>query len=127
PPGCGKTTLLQHIALTFAANQQRHHNLPAYIPLLLFLRDHQSIITNEKPPSLAALADTYFKEQPNYPSPPANWFQHQLTRGRCVVLLDGLDEVAELEKRIRVAQWVDKQIKAYPHSLFVVTARPQGY
>src|SRR5262249_57176523 len=56
PPGCGKTTLLQHIALTFAANQQRHHNLPAYIPLLLFLRDHQSIITNEKQPSLAALA-----------------------------------------------------------------------
>src|SRR5262245_38652354 len=30
PPGCGKTTLLQHVALTLAANRQRRYRLRAY-------------------------------------------------------------------------------------------------
>jgi hypothetical protein len=35
-PGCGKTTLLQHLALIFSQNKQRPLKLPPYIPILLF-------------------------------------------------------------------------------------------
>jgi hypothetical protein len=126
-PGSGKSTLLQNIALTFAANRQRQYRLPAYTPLLLFLRDHAKVIASENPPMLGALAQSLFSKREGLPSPPPEWFERQLSSGGCIVLLDGLDEVANERDRVRVSAWVDKQITAYPHSFFIVTSRPQGY
>jgi hypothetical protein len=126
-PGSGKSTLLQNIALTFAANRQRRYRLPAYTPLLLFLRDHAKVIASENPPTLGGLAQGLFSKREGLPSPPPDWFERQLSSGRCIVLLDGLDEVANERDRVRVSAWVDKQIAAYPHSFFIVTSRPQGY
>lgn len=90
PPGCGKTTLLQHIALTFAANRQWRYWLRAYTPLLLFLREHVKTIIEDSP-SLAKLAQQYFSDQQRYPElkPPPEWFSRQLKKGKCLVLLDG--------------------------------------
>jgi hypothetical protein len=129
PPGSGKTTLLQHVAITFAANRQRRHRIRSYTPVLLFIRDHTEAITGENPPSLGKLSETYFCDPVLFTAlkPPANWFEKQLKHGKCIVLLDGLDEVADLEKRKLVSAWVDIQIKNYPRSRFVLTARPQGY
>jgi hypothetical protein len=129
PPGSGKTTLLQHVALTFAYNRQQRYHISAYTPILLFLRDHIRSITQETPPTLGKLVDTYFSNDSLFPtlSPPSNWFEKQLKSGKCVALLDGLDEVADIEQRRLVSAWVDNQIKNYPRSHFVLTARPQGY
>ncbi len=128
PPGCGKTTLLQHVALTFATNRQRRYHLRAYTPLLLFLREHINTIV-EQSPSLAELAQGHFSDQKRYPeiSPPPEWFPRQLKAGKCLVLLDGLNEVVDVEQRQKIAIWVDKQIRHYPHCYFILTARPQGY
>jgi energy-coupling factor transporter ATP-binding protein EcfA2 len=127
-PGCGKTTLLQHIALTFASKQQRRYGLSAYIPLLLFLRHHVQTIVNEAP-TLADLAHAHFSDTKKYPelNPPPNWFAQQLNNGKCLILLDGLDEVADLEQRQKVSEWVDQQIINYPRCRFILTSRPQGY
>ncbi|MFY0528800.1 NACHT domain-containing protein [Archangium gephyra] len=126
-PGSGKSTLLQNVALTFAANRQRRYRLPAYTPLLLFLRDHAKVIASENPPTLGSLAQSLFSKREGLPSPPPAWFERQLSSGRCIVLLDGLDEVANERDRVQVSAWVDKQITAYPQSFFIVTSRPQGY
>ncbi|GAK50230.1 serine/threonine protein kinase [Candidatus Moduliflexus flocculans] len=74
PPGCGKTTLLKHVALTFAANQQRQYRLRAYTPMLLLLREQAALIV-EQSPSLAELAHTHFANQKRYPEldPPPQW------------------------------------------------------
>ena len=127
PPGCGKTTLLKHLALMFAVNQQRHYQLRAYTPVLLFLREHARLI-NETSPSLADLVQGHFSDQKHYPEldPPSKWFPAQLRAGKCLVLLDGLDEVSE-DLRQAVATWVDRQIREYPCCRFILTARPQGY
>jgi hypothetical protein len=121
PPGCGKTTLLQYIALTFAANRQRKHRLRASVPILLFLREHAKIIA-EKSPNLAELAQQHFSKL----EPPPKWFRRQLDAGKCLMMLDGLDEVSE-ELRQKISEWTDEQIRTYPKCLFILTARPQGY
>src|SRR5262245_4467373 len=127
PPGCGKTTLLQHVALTLAANRQRRYRLRAYTPALLFLRDHVSTVTEKPEITLGALAEAHSRKQFQKLNPPPDWFERQLRRGKCLVLLDGLDEVAEQEKREAMSRWVDQQIRDYHPCPFIVSSRPQGY
>ncbi len=122
-PGCGKTTLIQSIALVLAENRQRKYHLRSRVPVVLFLRDHVVTITSDTPPSLGALAQDVFTKQ----KPPPGWFERNLEKGGCLVLLDGLDEVADDKARLNVSTWVDAQILAYPRSPFVLTARPLGY
>lgn len=128
-PGCGKTTLLRHIAHTYANNHQRPHKMRSRTPILLLLREHITAITQEGSPSLAELAQDHFSNRNDYSTlnPPPNWFKKQLERGKCVVLLDGLDEVADLKERKEVSRWVNSQIKSYSRCPFVLTARPLGY
>ncbi|MDO9105221.1 MAG: NACHT domain-containing protein [Methylovulum sp.] len=127
-PGCGKTTLLQHTALAFAANRHRQFKLTARTPIFLFLREHIDNIISEEIP-LAELAHAHFSDEKRYPNlkPTEHWFKNQLTRGKTIVLLDGLDEVADDKHRQKVSTWVDRQIINYPNNVFIVTSRPQGY
>jgi energy-coupling factor transporter ATP-binding protein EcfA2 len=125
-PGCGKTTLLQHIALTLVTKPPR--GLPKWLPILLFLRQQvKTIVANR--PLLAKIVQQHFANPNRYPDlePPANWFHQQLQAGRCLVLLDGLDEVANAEERKYISAWIDEQIVNYPRCAFIVTSRPQGY
>jgi len=128
PPGCGKTTLLQNIVLTFAGNRQSNHNLRAYTPILIFLRDHAQDIVQNKP-NLHELVQEHFSNKKQFSTleTPPKWFENELKNGRCLVLLDGLDEVGDVEQRKIASEWVDNQIKSYPRCRFVLTARPQGY
>lgn len=125
-PGCGKTTLLQHVALQFATKVP--YGLPKWIPILLFLRQHVKTILTDKL-LLAELIQQYFADPKRYPDlePPAKWFHQQLQAGKCLVLLDGLDEVANAEERKQISAWIDEQIVNYPRCVFIVTSRPQGY
>ncbi|EIJ43566.1 putative NTPase (NACHT family) [Beggiatoa alba B18LD] len=139
-PGCGKTTLLQHIALTLAQHRQQYYRLSHRIPLILAFRNHIEDILQEatdatKPlslensPTLAELAYKHFNNPKKYPdlNPPADWFDRQLKNGLCIILLDGLDEVGDVTQRIKIAQWLDAQIQNYPRCHFIITARPHGY
>lgn len=76
PPGCGKTTLLQHAAVPLAANRQRQYRVAAYTPILLFLRDHAAAVTAKPELTLGELAQSYFSRKDRYPelNPPAAWF-----------------------------------------------------
>lgn len=128
PPGSGKTTLLQNIALTMAGGENKRHHARAYLPIMLFLREHSDAIVKEQPP-LHEVLEAYFMDQKKYPmlEPPIGFFKDQLKEGKCLVLLDGLDEVADPRDRKAVSEWVDRQIKNYSRCRFIVTSRPQGY
>jgi hypothetical protein len=129
PPGCGKTTLLKHLAVTMAANRQRTYGLRAYTPIFIHLRKQAKNIAGDKPLSLGALAHEHFSDESAYAGlrPPVGWFEKHLAAGKCLILLDGLDEVADLDERQAVSLWVGAQIRNYPRCQFVVTSRPQGY
>jgi energy-coupling factor transporter ATP-binding protein EcfA2 len=129
-PGSGKTTLLQHIAIILAVSKAKQFGvkfLNSQVPLLLALRQHTQAILENK--LLADIAQTHFSGKYRYPdlSPPEGWFAQQLQAGSCLVLLDGLDEVAEASQRRQVSDWIDLQIVNYPRCHFIITSRPQGY
>src|SRR6266571_32917 len=120
-PGSGKTTLLRNTALLTCTTRRRRRK----VPVLLYLRDHVTAITANRPPGLpdavrGMLADGAARG-------PAGWFEQRLAAGDCVVLLDGLDEVADGDDRRKVAAWAEAQIKRYPRNDYVITARPLGY
>ncbi|MGW2307439.1 NACHT domain-containing protein [Actinomadura luteofluorescens] len=121
--GSGKTTLARHTALEIA-ERRRGWRRRRQLPVLLYLRDHGKAIAAGEPEGLAQIAVT---------APwlggavSAEWLEERLRRGRCVILLDGLDEVADSQDRSRVVQWVEDQISRYPANAFVVTSRPVGY
>src|SRR6266478_9090060 len=94
PPGSGKTTLLKHITLALAVPQKRgQQSRPAKmlhkLPIFLFLRDHASMIREQAHYTLEdAILDHLNKWE--QPPPPPGWFKRQLSRGRCLIMLDGL-------------------------------------
>lgn len=125
-PGSGKTTLLEHLALTYALGVERrqHAAAPKLIPVLLYLRDVRNIITDAQPPNIIELIER--QEFIRKLNPPPHWFETKIRQKKCLIMLDGLDEVADEAQRKRVSLWVNQQLEAYQTS-FILTSRPFGY
>jgi predicted NACHT family NTPase len=127
-PGSGKTTLLKHMALTLAAPSHRRRKIgaPNFLPILLFLRDHTKAIKDNSSIPLAQLIRDQFENR-QAPLPPTGWLEKQLDRGKCLVMFDGLDEVADFQTRRQVVTWVEHCMVAYGKNRFVISSRPHGY
>lgn len=151
-PGCGKTTLLSYIALTYACglsarigsgmagNQgivQKRLGLNIefnYLPVLLPLRSLGRHLKEEEncsnpaedgPLILLDCLFKYYKKQ--LISLPDDFFSYNLETGATVLLLDGMDEVVDMATRQRVARIIELFTARYPNCRFVVTSREAGY
>ncbi len=125
-PGSGKSTLLAHAVRRSGATTVRSylgsgHSGRRRVPVLLALRERaDSIVAN---PSIS-LPDVIRAAVGSAPGrEPGGWWERQLERGRCLVLLDGLDEVARADDRLAVAEWIGRQVASHPDNHFVVTSR----
>jgi hypothetical protein len=119
-PGSGKTTLLRHAAARLC-RISRHRGLP----VLLMLRESAALITSQPDIELSVVIGDQINGL--LKPAPTGWFDQRLASGRCVVMFDGLDEVALQEHRQCVVDWVDRQIARYPNNDYMITSRPHGY
>jgi HEAT repeat protein len=137
-PGAGKTTLLRYLALTYARHhaQERLELDEERLPVFIALRDFNRFLDNAErcgelldlnPQLLPHFLNEHLTTIAPHLQLPADLFEHALTKGRCAVLLDGLDEVADPLKRARVAEAVVTFVRHYRGNRFVVTSRPRGY
>ncbi len=139
-PGSGKTTLLRYLALLYARDLAEGSNLvqtrlvasePARMPIVLPLRQLGSYLRDAGNPSVEGhklLLDFFRQALANERLDlPANFFDAWLTDGTAVILLDGLDEVADGDLRRRIARLVESFTAAYPDCRYVVTSRIVGY
>ncbi len=120
-PGSGKTTLMKYYAICCLdeAGRRKLKLARPLIPIMLSLRK-----VNERLPFCDALSVWATKR--NRSVSPAQ-FQSRLEKRGCLVLLDGLDEIGEAQRRREICEWIDDACTAYGKSHFVVTSRYSGY
>lgn len=143
-PGAGKTTLLQHIALSFARERtgdkklRRKNSLknslgkiswktPVFIRLTS-IASQLATRTDNKPDLtiLDALASTLPPDLQALPEA-KNYFASQLKKGRCVVLLDGLDEVPSNQEFEATTRAIQSMVAFYPRNKYIITSRIAGW
>ncbi|HEX2312794.1 MAG TPA: NACHT domain-containing protein [Thermomonospora sp.] len=117
-PGSGKTTLMRATALRYARPWRRR------LPVLVYLRDHEAAVLADPAPGLAEVCAAASWVAGRVPP---SWLERRLERGRCLVMMDGLDEVADETRRAEVVEWVRRQIDRYPGNVYLLTSRPHGY
>jgi len=130
-PGSGKTTLIRYLTLIYANRNvyKLHRKAPRLIPFLLNLREIYPKLLENSNLSLADLINWWIQKLQTVDplKPPTGWVAKQLTQNRCLILLDGLDEVPNDRDRQQISQWVDRQMYEYPETAFILTSRKFGY
>jgi hypothetical protein len=143
-PGCGKTTVLQHIAWTLAEALRTNQSdlaaerlglagelpLPIYVPLSLYAHHRRRFADHADPRQrqLATFINHYLLERQAGLDLPDDFFASLLNQGQHVMLLlDGLDEVPNEDERALISQAVRDLTFGRPHARLVVTSRRQAY
>jgi formylglycine-generating enzyme required for sulfatase activity len=141
--GAGKSTFLRHVALTLsralrdrqpALIRQRLGWEPELLPLPILLPLggfglylgglKESEKESPNPDLLLGYLHHHFRDL----HLPETFFEEHLKRDDCcLVLLDGLDEVAHFEDRVLISQTVTLLAQRYEGARFVVTCRPDSY
>jgi formylglycine-generating enzyme required for sulfatase activity len=152
-PGCGKTTLISYLGLTYARNlldgddlvQQRlgleeAGTLPVVLPLRSLgyhLKEKHPDPGKDGPSILLDYLREYYAAQQI--ALPVDFFKSYLDRPKhkakdkkqdkrgAVLLLDGMDEVADPALRQRVAKLIEACAVRFDRCRFVVTSREVGY
>ena len=117
-PGCGKSTLISMLAISYAKNitEDIFGFIEARLPIFIELKK----IKNE-PPSLPNAISDYFCEIGLSINP--DFLSEQLENGRCVIFLDGLDECGDQLRRSIVVDWIIKAKSAYGLNRWIITSR----
>ena len=124
-PGSGKTTLLKYYALSCLDNK-RYQEFGFYEPVNVFyfpLRDIDKSDTGypSLPAALSTWSQKYFLEIEE------TFFSGWLGEHSTLVLLDGLDEISNVDDRKAVCDWIDRTVSRFTNARFVVTSRSTGY
>ncbi|MBW4470693.1 MAG: HEAT repeat domain-containing protein [Stenomitos rutilans HA7619-LM2] len=93
------------------------------LPILIRIRDWARTPDVTIPEYARQFAETTMSCKPL----PKGFFEHWLNNGRALILLDGLDEVAEEAKRYHLVQCIENFLGQYPLNRAIITSRPAGY
>ncbi|MBW4591295.1 GUN4 domain-containing protein [Aetokthonos hydrillicola Thurmond2011] len=135
-PGSGKTTLLKHLAYIYAKKEQKFEKVIdlisiqkekviELIPVFFLIREVYKEIVNKQPHLVDFIAEQVKLEIESQLL--SAWFGDKLREGKCLIILDGLDEVADENERSVVRNWIDQQIDSFRENAFILTSRPRGY
>jgi len=125
-PGSGKTTLLKYVAFHCALGEEEK-NLGIKencMPVFVALRDYSARLKKQENISLEQFLRISVNKVEEGMGP---ILMELLKDGKCIVLLDGLDEVSDLFRRRSVVDDVQLLMSKYPKNRFIVTSRISGY
>ena len=125
-PGSGKTTLMSYFAVMLAQSKPEVLGLDGdtdWLPILIRIRD----LARHPDKSLIEYARMFAEKTMAVNTIPVGFFDHWLSDGRALILLDGLDEVAEDAKRYDVVRRIDNFLEQFDRNRAIITSRPAGY
>ena len=127
PPGSGKTTLLRYIAsqLTSESHERREKGLPEKLPILLNVRDMNSMIADHPEMPLAEMISYILGLRGVRIQ--SSWFAETLYGGESIISLDGLDELGNTDQRQAFITWLETQMSEYSRSRFILTSHSRAY
>jgi NACHT conflict system protein/NACHT domain-containing protein len=119
PAGLGKTTLLQWIGVQSAtrAFPAQMADWNDTVPFFISLRRYVGRELPAPQAFLSGLGRHIADEMP------AGWLHDQLRSGRALVLIDGVDEIPERDRRA-AQRWLSELVGTFPAARYVVTSRP---
>jgi hypothetical protein len=134
-PGMGKSTLMERLTLHMAARglgrpdpeMPAHEKLmPTLLPVLLRLGSYARALAEKADLSLS---DYLVRTLESFDLPGLTaYVQQSLADGACLVMLDGLDEVSDPERREKVQREIKALVSGNSsRSRFIVTSRVAGY
>ena len=126
-PGSGKTTFLRRIAN--AACEKRLADPAAAFPLMIRISELAEFVEQQDRKDAPALLPRLLARQTRDLAVPLDeaFFERLLTKGPCLLLVDGLDEAPSEVVRETVSRLIARAANAWPDCRFVVTTRPQAY
>lgn len=125
-PGSGKTTVLEHTALFLAHERSFYQQgTAAMLPIFLPLHAFTALIESRADFSLVDAVCEHMQRRWRQTVPRA-WVNELAIAGQCVILLDGLDAVADPLTRKHMAIWVQQQMRRYQQNWFIVATRSQS-
>ncbi|NER99630.1 MAG: NACHT domain-containing protein [Symploca sp. SIO1B1] len=125
-PGIGKTTLMSYFAVMLARKQPEKLGLTAqvdWLPILLRIRDLARV------PDMGILEfiEQFAQKHLSVATLPTGFFEHWLKEGKALILLDGLDEVANPAKREEIVDKIRCFLGQFQQNRAIITSRPAGY
>jgi len=122
-PGSGKSSLLRYLALEWARDKDANRRYTAPLPLLIELRDYNQWDCPNGKGFISYLHHARTWHRLN---------QQTLdvllkTKGRVVLLLDGLDEIFDPKEREQAINDIHRFSNDYPDTRIVLTSRVVGY
>ncbi|HNP70438.1 MAG TPA: HEAT repeat domain-containing protein [Kouleothrix sp.] len=133
-PGAGKTTLLKYLTVTCATSDPaevppglRAEDESVLLPIFVSLGEFATETAERRQDyNLIDYLYTNARERLMLAMPPG-FFEAALEAGRCLVCLDGLDEIWSITQRKTVCDAVKALVNRFPKSYYVVTSRIIGY
>jgi formylglycine-generating enzyme required for sulfatase activity len=123
-PGAGKSTLLDYLILVFTGqiNHALRSRLNSPLPIFVRLRDLSKADSKQ-----SLLSPIESSENIGLKNIPFGYFERHLKSGKCIVLLDGLDEVLDENSHKHVVKEIQSFANEYPDNWIVVTCRVAGW
>ena len=129
-PGSGKTTLMNYLALKIAQrkledlglahNNINQNSLPVFIRIRELAQEQNRI-------NILEYIQEYAANNLQVTNLPNGCFKHWLEQGEVVILLDGLDEVAQESQQVKIVEHIASFLKEFHRNQVIITSRPAGY
>jgi O-6-methylguanine DNA methyltransferase len=131
-PGSGKTIMLRLLALMYALEIKQRltdgtgdpDQIPLPIPLQLVDYVQSGLPVGRE---LGDFLEFYFTRHGCQSDGLIDLLATRYEEGRCLILLDGLDEVPDLRSQQRLVQRINHFVAYDPHNQFIITSRETGY
>ncbi len=128
-PGSGKTTLMNYLAFKIAQRKPEDLGLTQNIinqntiPIFIRIRE----LAQQKEVDILKYIEEYAAKNLQVTDLPNDCFKHWLELGEVVILLDGLDEVAQENQQVKVVQHLESFLQEFSRNRVIITSRPAGY